>query len=265
MKHLPLCFCLLFTFTASYAVEEETQIEAYSGKMITIPAGSFQMGSNNGEDDEKPVHLVSIKSFKMSQAEITFKQWDACVDAGGCSHQPKDEDWGRDNRPVINVSYNDITQQYISWLNKVTGANFRLPTEAEWEYAARAGSDTKYSWGDRISCGKAQYDGGERPNCFYKASGTYRGTAPVAVFKANAFGLNDMHGNVWEWTQDCWSNSYSGAPSDGSAWTHAQCERRVLRGGSSYDEPEFLRSAYRLWDYGSTRGNTYGFRLVLDN
>lgn len=258
-----LVYCsLLFTFFAAYTTRSAAESELHSGIMIIIPAGSFQMGSSEGDVDEQPVHQVTIRSFKMGQTEVTFSQWDRCVEAGACTYKPDDEGWGRGDRPVTNLSRTIITQQYIPWLNTISGLNFRLPTEAEWEYAARAGSKTKYSWGDRISCGKAQYAGGERSNCFYKPSASYRGTAPVAVFRPNAFGLYDMHGNVWEWTHDCWKAGYDGAPIDGSAWTQENCLQGVLRGGSSYDEADVLRVSYRLWD--SISAQSYGFRLVLD-
>ena len=212
-------------------------------EMVAIPAGSFQMGSNNGDSNEKPVHTVNIKAFAMSKTEITFAQWDACVKAkgfwgGGCSHKPGDSGWGRGNRPVINVSYKDITQQFIPWLNKTTDKTFRLPSESEWEYAARAGSTTKYPWGDSV--------GSNNANCNSSCGDQYDKTAPVGSFAANAFGLHDMHGNVWEWTQDCWNGSYSGAPSNGSAWSRGDCAKRVLRGGSWSGEPNYLRSAIRF-------------------
>jgi len=234
--------------------QQQEQAKAI-GKMIPIPSGSFNMGSNNGDAHEKPIHRVNIKSFNMGQTEVTFAQWDACVAARGCSHKPKDEGWGRGNRPVTNVSYNDITQQYIPWLNKVTGKTYRLPTEAEWEYAARAGSTTEYSWGNDI--------GRSQANCH--GCGSLWGhdrTAPVKSFPANAFGLYDMHGNVWEWTEDCYNYGYRGAPTTGRAWDSGICADRVLRGGSWIDIPTYLRSAFRDWDTASSRDFSYGFRLV---
>ena len=226
-------------------------------QMVYIPTGAFRMGDiqGGGDSDEKPVHRVSVKAFLMSATEVTFAEWDACVAAGGCSHKPSDQGWGRVSRPVINVSWKDITDQYIPWLNKKTGAQYRLPTEAEWEYGARAGSETKYSWGNSIGNNKANCDGcGSRWD--------YSKTAPVASFTANAFGLYDMHGNVWEWTQDCWNGSYKGAPGDGSAWLSGECGRRVLRGGSWYDNPKFLRSANRNWSTPDNRTFYHGFRLA---
>ena len=235
------------------ALDGKTEEEYFA----RIPAGSFRMGDiqGGGASHEKPVHRVRIKAFLLGKTEVTFAQWDACVAAGGCSHKPDDRGWGRGNRPVINVSWKDITEQFIPWLNKITGKSYRLPTEAEWEYAARAGSETKYSWGNSIGRNKANCDG-----CGSRWGDSK--TAPVASFAANAFGLYDMHGNVWEWTQDCWSGSYRGAPSDGSAWLSGNCSRRVLRGGSWYGNPNSLRSANRYGYTTDFRSNYYGFRLA---
>jgi formylglycine-generating enzyme required for sulfatase activity len=234
-------------------------------EMVVIPAGSFQMGdlSGKGSDYEKPVHKVTLKSFAMSKTEITFAQYDAYAEAAGVA-KPKDKGWGRANRPVINVSWNEAVA-YAKWLSQQTGKKYRLPTEAEWEYAARAGTSTEYSWGNEIDCSQASYDGGEASKCYYtKANGDYRGTAPVGSYKPNNFGLVDMHGNVWEWVQDC-DQSYNGASVDGNAVTSGKCESRVLRGGSWFDGPNLLRSAYRSGRTPTDRSAGYGFRLVQDN
>ena len=235
---------------------------AFGGKteaeyFARIPAGSFRMGdiSGGGDSDEKPVHRVRVKAFLLGKTEVTFTQWDACVAAGGCSHKPDDNGWGRGNRPVMRVSWKDITEQYIPWLNKTTGKSYRLPTEAEWEYAARAGSESKYSWGNSIGRNKANCDG-----CGSRWDDSK--TAPVASFAANAFGLYDMHGNVWEWTQDCWNGSYRGAPTDGSAWLSGTCFLRVLRSGSWINRPSYLRSANRNNNTTGNRDYDYGFRLA---
>ncbi|MGX5174012.1 SUMF1/EgtB/PvdO family nonheme iron enzyme [Aliikangiella sp. IMCC44653] len=246
---------------AAEKVLQKKAIEAAKRiKMVSIPAGSFQMGCVSGQgcrSNEKPVHTVSINAFKMSETEVTFAQWDACVSAGGCSHKPSDRGWGRGSRPVMRVSYNDITQQFIPWLNKVTGNTYRLPTEAEWEYAARAGSSTQYSWGNSIGSGRANCDG-----CGSQWDNSK--TAPVKSFSANAFGLYDMHGNVYEWTQDCWNDSYHGAPSHGRAWTSGDCSGRVLRGGSWRDGTRSLRAAYRYKSDRLYRFYNFGFRLAQD-
>ncbi len=223
-------------------------------QMISISAGSFQMGSTE-RNDEEPVHLVSIPAFKMAQTETTWKQYQVCIDFGPCS-SGDDAGFGKAERPVINVSWKD-TKLYIGWINEQTGKNYRLPSESEWEYAARAGSTTKYSWGNSIGKNKA--------NC--KDCGSQwdnKKTAPVKSFKPNQFGLYDMHGNVWEWTDDCWNESYSGAPIDGSAWTTGDCGKRVLLGGSWARNYIYLRSAYRDWNYDSARYYSSGFRLVQD-
>ena len=226
-------------------------------QMVYIPAGSFRMGDiqGGGDSNEKPVHRVSVKAFLMSATEVTFAQWDACAAAGGCSYKPSDSGWGSGSRPVINVSWEDITKQYIPWLNKKTGEQYRLPSEAEWEYAARAGSETKYSWGNSIGNNKANCDG-----CGSRWDNSQ--TAPVGSFAANAFGLYDMHGNVWEWTQDCRNGSYKDAPSDGTAWLSGNCGRRVLRGGSWNNDPNYLRSANRSGDTTGYRYDNGGFRLA---
>jgi formylglycine-generating enzyme required for sulfatase activity len=230
-------------------------------ELAAIPAGSFMMGSNNGDDDEKPVHRVSVPAFKMMTHEVTWAQYQPCIDAGVCSTgSDGDEGWGKGNRPVINVSWNDA-QDYIRWLNQQTGMNFRLPSEAEWEYAARANTTTAFSTGDRISTSQANFDGNYTHNGSSK--GQYREkTLPVGSFQPNDFGLYDMHGNVWEWTQDCWNGSYSGAPNNGAAWESGNCGKRVLRGGSWYSLPINLRSASRFRHSASSRYDDNGFRLV---
>lgn len=194
-------------------------------EMVVIPAGSFRMGCGEGDcqDSEKPIHEVQVASFALSKYEVTFEEYDAFADATG-RERPNDEGWGRGNRPVINVYWEDAVA-YAKWLSEQVGENYRLPNEAEWEYAARAGTTTRYSWGDSISINRANcYDcGSEWDN---------KHTAPVGSFSSNRWGVHDMHGNVWEWVQDCWNGNYEGAPTDGSAWENEKEERRVLRGGS---------------------------------
>ena len=238
------------------AAREQAIAEKYVGKIVTIPSGRFQMGSHNGDDDEKPIHEVRIDSFKMQAHEVTWKLYQPCIDAGVCA-KPDSEGWGKGNRPVIRVSWDDI-QTYIRWLNQQTGQRFRLPSEAQWEYAARAGTSTQYSWGNNIDCSKARY-GQWSGEC-----GNDRKTVAVKSYAPNAWGLYDMHGNVWEWVQDCWNDTYRGAPSDGSAWTTGECQYRVLRGGSWDDRAVYLRAAFRLRDTASRRFSNSGFRLVQD-
>ena len=230
--------------------------------MKSIPSGTFIMGCSAGDvecaDKEKPTRQVSIDAFKLMATEVTFAMWDACVAAGGCSHRPEDNGWSRGNRPVIKVSYNDITQQFIPWLNRTTGLTFRLPSEAEWEYAARAGTTTKYSWGNNIGSNNANCDG-----CGSQWDDSK--TAPVKSFSANAFGLYDMEGNVREWVQDCWNNSYQGAPQDGRAIESGDCVWRRTRGGAWNLNPKrFLRVSNREGASCSSGFNNIGFRLAQD-
>ena len=226
--------------------------------MVVLPAGRFRMGCLSDDSDchdlEKPVREVVIASFAMSKHEVTYAQWDACVSGGGCGgHRPDDAGWGRADRPVVNVSWENA-QSYVSWLSGQTGEEYRLPTEAEWEYAARAGTTTKYSWGNEI--------GVNRANCRDGCGDRRSYTAPVGSFPANAWGLHDMHGNVWEWVQDCWNDSYAGAPVDGSAWLHGFCFKRILRGGALSDYPRHLRAAVRYGLSVDSRFWWYGFRVA---
>ena len=224
-------------------------------EMVVIPAGSFMMGSPESEegraDDEGPVHRVEIgEPFAVGMYEVTFEEWDACAAAGGCGRsRPDDEGWGRGKRPVIHVSWEDA-QAYVEWLSRKTGEEYRLLSEAEWEYAARAGSRTRYSFGDDITENDVNYG---------KNIGK---TQPVGSYAANGFGLHDMHGNVWEWVQDCWNDKYEGAPADGRAWESGNCSRRVFRGGSWNNSPRLLRSAFRGWGVTGYRGIIYGFRVA---
>lgn len=227
-------------------------------EMIAIPAGSFAMGSPESEEgrqtNEGPQHRVTIaRPFAIGKYEVTFEQWDACVSAGGCGHQPADEGWGRGRRPVINVSWEDA-RAYAQWLSKQMGKSYRLLSEAEWEYAARAGTSTRYPWGD--------VPGTNTEN--FRSSSQWGGkqTALVGSFTANRFGLHDMVGNVVEWTQDCRNDSYAGAPKDGGAWETGRCDARVTRGGSWLSAPEFARVAFRLGVDSVYRNNFVGFRLA---
>ncbi|MEY4588517.1 MAG: hypothetical protein RL497_593 [Pseudomonadota bacterium] len=230
--------------------------------MLIIPAGEFVMGSNQEGSDEAPARTVRIKSFKLNNTEVTHELYDLCIASSNCFYVPPDEGWGKGTRPVTNLSYYDITSQFLPWLNKLTGLEYRLPTEAEWEYAARAGTTSEYFWGDNTTCDQARFDGGNSSVCFTK-EGKNSGTLPVKRFKPNAFGLFDMHGNVWEWVEDCWHPNYQGAPSDGSAWVEGNCDIRVMRGGA-WDYPSNgMRSANRYYFAHKIRKNNYGFRLAL--
>ena len=231
-------------------------------EMVVLPAGSFMMGSPASErghnEDESPLHQVTIPvPFAIGKHEVTFAEWNACVMAGGCGgHIPDDEGWGRSNRPVINVSWDDA-RAYIRWLSQHTGKHYWLPSEAEWEYAARAGSQTRYAWGDDI--------GHNRANCADCGSRwDDTSTAPVGSFAPNSFGLHDMHGNVWEWTDDCWNGTYKNAPTDGTAWRRGDCDPRMVRSGSWSIDAKYVRSALRGRGWGATerRGDDLGFRVA---
>ncbi|MBX9637851.1 SUMF1/EgtB/PvdO family nonheme iron enzyme [Nitrosomonas sp.] len=207
--------------------------------LAVIPAGRFVMGSPQDEhgrtEREGPQHEVIIaQPFALGVYAVTFSEYDRFCEATG-KETPSDYGWRRENRPVIGVSWHDA-QAYCGWLNKQTGQFYRLPSEAEWEYACRAGTKTPFFTGETINSDQANF--GEK----------HQKTLPVGSFAPNMFGLYDMHGNVWEWTQDCWHENYQNAPVDGSAWLEANggnCDRRVVRGGSWYFNPKFLRSADR--------------------
>ena len=235
-------------------------------QMVVVPSGSFTMGSPSGAegrgDDEGPRHVVRIDyRLAVGVYEVTFAEWDACANAGGCGgYIPEDKGWGRGNRPVMNVSWNDA-QLYLRWLSQRTGQRYRLLSESEWEYVARAGTTTPFHFGSTISTDQANYDG----NYTYGGGrkGVYREkTISVGSFRANAWGLYDVHGNVWEWVGDCWNDSYTGAPADGSAWARGDCAKRVLRGGSWISEPRNLRSASRSWNSTGRRFIDNGFRVA---
>ena len=226
-------------------------------EMIVVPAGSFLMGSPSSDmdasDNEKPQHRVTIaKPFAVGVYEVTFAEWDACVDAGGCNgHRPEDRGWGRDRRPVINVSWKDA-RAYTDWLVKETGEDYRLLTEAEWEYVARAGTTTRYWFGDSIT---------EKDANFGQIVGK---TTEVGKYPANAWGVSDMHGNVWEWVADCYEKdaykTHAAYPAMVGSW-QASCVR-VLRGGSWVDDPWNLRSAIRDRDVPDNRFYYDGFRVA---
>lgn len=234
-------------------------------EMVIVPAGQFVMGSPMGETrrdmDEGPQHPVTVaRAIAVGMYEVTFDEWDACVGEAGCSTKVEDKGWGRGRRPVINVAWHDA-KQYTAWLSLKTGKNYRLLGEAEWEYAARAGTKTPFGTGESISPTQANFN--TRASYAGSPTATEQGkTVPVGSYAANAFGLYDMHGNVWEWTEDCWNENYGGAPADGSAWTAGDCAKRILRGGSWYDGPRFVRSAQRNAPSSENRDEGSGFRVA---
>ena len=274
-------------------------------EMVVVPAGTFIMGSPESEAGrlrvvydqegeaidwttqdtvrleveadqrlvivEGPQRYVTIAApFAVGVYEVTFDEWDACARGGGCGGLiPDHEGWGRGRRPVINVSWSEA-RSYAEWLSRTTGETYRLPSEAEWEYVARAGTETARYWGETDAAQCRHANGAdatalrEYPNWItVSCSDEYPGTAPVGSFAPNAFGLYDALGNVWEWTLDCWNERYSGAPADGSAWESGDCSDRVSRGGGWLNGPGRLRSASRSRDpVDSFRSNAGGFRVV---
>ncbi len=226
-------------------------------EMVAMPTGSFTMGSPDGEgfDDERPQHLVVLdRSIAVGKFEVTWDEFNLCHWDGPCP-LPDDDGFGGGRRPVTNVSWEDA-KTYVDWLSRSTGQSYRLLSEAEWEYAARAGSTTTYPWGAAPSVGEANCDG-----CGSQWDST--STAPVGSFEANAFGLHDMPGNVWEWVEDCFADSYSaGQLTTGDAFSPPDCDMRVNRGGSWSTTAPRLRSAYRLGAAPSDTVKTLGFRIA---
>lgn len=248
------------------ALQKKYGGKAIEPQLVSLPAGRFQMGCDEGKDcydSEKPGHAVEVSAFQMGKHEVTFNEWDACIADGGCTHWPDDKGWGRGQRPVIKVSWDDI-QTYLTWIKQKTGKAYRLSSEAEWEYAARAGTTTRFATGDCITTAQANFEGDNPAEGCPKGEDRQK-TLDVGSFAVNPFGLFDMHGNVWEWTQDCWSKSYSGAPSDGSARSDGDCSRRVLRGGSWFYNGASTRSATRTDRSRVDRYDDTGFRLSRSN
>ncbi len=230
-------------------------------EMVVVPAGEFLMGSplsEKGRDDnEGPQHRVRIaRPFAASKYEVTFADWDACVSVGGCQREEGrelDAGWGRGARPLIFVDW-DEAKAYAAWLSKMTGKSYRLLSEAEFEYAARAGSTTAFPWGEEIGKGNA--------NCKGCESQYLKQTEPVGAFPPNAFGLYDMLGNVWQWVEDCYHPSYDGAPTDGSPWTASACKNPVMRGGAWNTPPQGIRAASRSGAISpSLVAHSLGFRV----
>jgi len=243
---------------AGRSFRENLRIGGQGPVMVELPAGSYEMGSsgNSLNFDEGPRHQVSLSAFSVSKFEVTFAEYDRFARASG-RRLPYDESWGRGDRPVINVSWEDA-RAYARWLSEQTVNTYRLPTEAEWEYVARAGVDTKFWWNG----------GGDTPhaNCFNCGSKwDSKRTAPVGSFGANDFGLHDVTGNVQEWTADCYHGSYHGAPADGGAWQFPECVMRVVRGGAYTSPLDSLRSAKRSQYDQDTRLDNIGFRVVREH
>jgi len=234
---------------------EHPLLEELGIKMIIIPEGEYIMGDINatGYDNEKPAHKVTMSTFLMQKKEVTNAQYLAYFHSAN-RPIPKDLLSAPADAPVSKVNWNDANR-FAQWLSQKTGLVFSLPSEAQWEYAARAGGMSDYSWGDSIGSNNAVCDG-----CGSKWDSI--SSAPVGSFPSNAYGLKDMHGNVWEWTQDCWHDNYDNAPHNGSAWTEGKCRKKVLRGGSWTNEKENLRTSTRFRGFSIKRDQDIGFRLV---
>ena len=220
------------------------------------------MGSPPSEQQAEAQHRVTIAyPFAVGKFEVTFDEWEACVKEGGCGgYRPSDQGWGRGRRPVIDISWENA-KAYVNWLSHKTGKSYRLLSESEWEYAARAGTTTRFSFGDTLSPSQANYDGsddGSGPSNVNRQK-----TMPVGSFPANGFGLHDMHGNVSEWVEDCWHDEYDAStPTDGSAWLAGKCGGHVMRGGSWEDSQVELRSAARVGEFKDQSSYTDGFRIA---
>lgn len=234
--------------------------------MVVINPGVGKLGSPDFEKKrqrfENPQRDTLINyQFEVSKYEITFDQWGQCIKDGGCAgHKPDDNGWGRGQRPVINVSYDDA-QKFISWLNGKTGETYRLLSEVEWEYVARAGQDAPFGAGFDISAKQANFDG-KAPYGAGEKGPYLRKTEPVGKYEPNAFGVYDMHGNVYEWVEDCWNADHSGAIVDGSPRTDGDCKFRVMKGGSWVTHGYQTRAAARIRYVTNYRYDDYGIRLA---
>ena len=249
------------TFAASGTAFKDC---AQCPEMVNIPAGQFTMGSPAQElyRGAEAQHRVSVPAFALGKYEVTFDEWEACVADGGCgNHRPDDQGWGKGKHPVIGVSWTDA-KAYTAWLSRKTGKQYRLPSETEWEYAARAGTATPFSFGATITTTQANFDGTTPYGGGAKGDNRQK-TMPVGSFPANAFGVHDMHGNVWEWIEDCWSDEYTAAnPSDGKPYVKADCGGHVMRGGSWEDYPGDVRSAARVGSGNDEQSWADGFRVA---
>ena len=264
MQHV-LCLCCFAAFIAPLIVKKASGNSLDPGtifkdctvcpEMIVIPRGGFKIGSIQGNQNELPTRNITIaKPYAIGRFEITFDEWDACHAEGGCSRKPHDRGWGRVHRPVINVLYADI-QEYLFWISNKTKHIYRLPSEAEWEYAARATTTTEYWWGNRMIKGNANCR-----NCGTKWGGKM--SAPVGSFKENPWGLYDMHGNLLEYVEDCWTNDHESIATDASPIVISGCLSRVIKGGAWYYLPRVSRSAYRARNDTRIFSYVVGFRAL---
>ncbi len=226
-------------------------------ELAVVPAGTFMMGANGREKQEKPAHQVTIaKPFAIGVYEVTFDEYAACYTEKACTRWPDDHKWGRGRRPVINLYYSEM-RRYMRWLSRKTGQVYRFPTEAEWEYAARGGTRTEYWWGDKIGTGNA--------NC-RKCGTDWSGklSAPAGSLKPNPFGLYDTSGNVWEYVEDCWNPTHLGAPPDGGPRHEGYCRDRVTKGGSWYYFSKLSRAASRYKNDVRVKSYNIGLRVLRE-
>lgn len=241
-------------------------------EMVVVPTGVFLMGSpgtepereNWKEGTETPqIEVTLARPFAVGKFAVTFDEWDACVSSGGCNgYIPSDQGWGRNRRPAINVDW-DQARSYIAWLSLLTGRHYRLLSETEREYATRAGTTTPFWWGSSIMSTQANYNSAGEPYEGGGEKGDYpRRTMPVDNYQANPWGLFQVHGNVWEWTEDCWNDNHEGNPGNGQSRLTGECDRRVVRGGAWYDSPRDLRSAFRTGFTVSSQNDMVGFRIA---
>lgn len=255
-----VCLCICLATPSAAAKEKSAPKNAYLEQItgmefVAIPGGTFVMG-NSQDEAASPTRQVTVKPFLLGRYEVTFDQYSKFCDATG-RQLPSANGWGVEKRPVINVSKQDAVD-FTKWLSEKTGKNFRLPSEAEWEYAAHGGTKTKFPWGDEIGKNRANCNG-----CGSKWDNQM--TAPVGSFPPNGYGLHDVTGNVYEWCLDAYHKDYSGAPSDGSAWLNdAQKDDDINRGGSWFQSANEVAIARRCWDNAGRKSKEYGFRVLLE-
>lgn len=223
--------------------------------LVSLPGGSYLRGDATGDGDEQPPMKLTVKPFAIGIFEVTFDQYDEFCRRTDCE-PPDDQGWGRGARPVVNISWEEA-KAYTDWLSGQTGHRYRLPTDGEWEYAARAGSTARFWWGDDTQVARANCEG-----CGSLWDGEK--SAEVGRFPPNPFGLHDIAGNVWEWVEDCWSDTYAEAPTDGSAFESVGCGKRVIRGGAWSFPSQEMRSANRWRDFPTRRSDDTGFRVVRE-
>lgn len=261
MRAILTAFLSLFALsTAAMAQEPGTFFKDCPDcpEMAAIPAGDFIMGDKSGRPTEQPtVRITLAKPFAISRTEITWNQWEACQKDGACDHIESDHGWGRGTRPVINMTFAQA-EAYLAWLSKKTGKTYRMPSEAEWEYAARGGTRTRYWWGDEIGKGKA--------NCRECGAGDFSGhkSAPTRTFEANPFGLYEIHGNIWEWTADCWHPTHEGADPAGKPRVAEKCTLMTIRSGSWYYFAPVSTAASRAKNDRRMKSYNIGIRAVRE-